>query len=83
MKFLLYVFPYLHIDYVSPNKKRRLSCWIWCTVRIFTHAVWFMYQSSLHEENFDSLVLHLDDILVFSLDIDDHISRLDCVFSKL
>ena len=62
MKFLLYVFPYLHIDYVKVRiKKRRLSCWIWCTVRIFTHAVWFMYQSSLHEENFDSLVLHLDD----------------------
>lgn len=37
----------------------------------------------LHEENFDILVLYLDDILVFSKTIDDHIERLDIVFSKL
>ena len=37
----------------------------------------------LHEENFDILVLYLDDILVFSQNIDDHMDRLDIIFSKL
>ena len=35
------------------------------------------------EENFDILLLYLDDILVFSKTIEEHLYRLDLVFSKL
>ena len=37
----------------------------------------------LSEENFESLVLYLDDVLVFSRTIEEHIQRLDTVFTKL
>ena len=37
----------------------------------------------LSEENFETLVLYLDDILVFSRTIEEHIQRLDTVFTKL
>lgn len=42
-----------------------------------------LMEACLGDENFDILVLYLDDILVFSRTIEEHILRLDKVFTKL
>ena len=42
-----------------------------------------LMEACLGDENFESLVLYLDDILVFSSTIEEHIERLDVVFTKL
>ena len=42
-----------------------------------------LMEACLGDENFETLVLYLDDILVFSSTIEEHIERLDVVFTKL
>ena len=42
-----------------------------------------LMEACLGDENFETLVLYLDDILVFSSTIEEHIERLDGVFTKL
>lgn len=42
-----------------------------------------LMEACLGDENFNILVLYLDDILVFSRTIEEHIDRLDQVFMKL
>ena len=42
-----------------------------------------LMEACFTEENFDILLLYLDDILVFSKTIEEHLHRLDLVFSKL
>ena len=42
-----------------------------------------LMEACLGEVNFDILLLYLDDILVFSATIEEHISRLEYVFSRL
>lgn len=40
-------------------------------------------EACFSEENFEILLIYLDDILVFSKSIEEHFNRLDIVFSKL
>lgn len=42
-----------------------------------------LMEACFSEENFEILLLYLDDILVFSKSIEEHFARLDIVFSKL
>lgn len=42
-----------------------------------------LMEACFSEENFEILLLYLDDILVFSKSIEEHFVRLDIVFSKL
>ena len=42
-----------------------------------------LMEACLGDENFETLVLYLDDILVFSSTIEEHLERLDVVFTKL
>ena len=41
-----------------------------------------LMEACLAEANFDILLIYLDDILVFSSSIEDHLNRLDYVFSR-
>lgn len=42
-----------------------------------------LMEACFSEENFEILLIYLDDILVFSKSIEEHFNRLDIVFSKL
>ena len=42
-----------------------------------------LMEACLGDDNFETLVLYLDDILVFSSTIEEHIYRMDVVFTKL
>lgn len=42
-----------------------------------------LMEACFSEENFEILLLYLDDILVFSKTVEEHLQRLDVVFSKL
>lgn len=42
-----------------------------------------LMEACFSEENFEILLLYLDDILVFSNTVDEHLRRLDIVFTKL
>ena len=41
-----------------------------------------LMEACLAEANFNILLIYLDDILVFSSSIEDHLNRLDYVFSR-
>lgn len=42
-----------------------------------------LMEAYFSEENFEILLLYLDDIIVFSNTVDEHLRRLDIVFTKL
>ncbi|KAI8517499.1 hypothetical protein Bbelb_035160 [Branchiostoma belcheri] len=42
-----------------------------------------LMQHCLGDQNLETLLIYLDDIIVFSSDFDDHLARLDLVFTRL